>query len=47
VVLNTPVEHTVYFAGEALYNGASPGTVEAALSTGKSVAERILSEGKN
>ncbi|TWV99827.1 flavin monoamine oxidase family protein [Chitinophaga pinensis] len=42
VVLNTPVDGTIYFAGEALYNGASPGTVEAALSTGKAVAERIL-----
>lgn len=41
-ILNTPVEDTVYFAGEALYKGASPGTVEAALSTGKHVAERIL-----
>lgn len=42
VVLNTPVENTVYFAGEALYQGASPGTVEAAFSTGKGVVTRIL-----
>lgn len=41
VVLNTPVEDTVYFAGEALYQGTSPGTVEAAFSTGKAVAARI------
>jgi monoamine oxidase len=40
-LLNTPVEQTIYFAGEALYNGASPGTVEAALSTGRAVARRI------
>lgn len=42
-VLNTPVSDTVYFAGEALYNGKSPGTVEAAFSSGKAVAEKILS----
>jgi monoamine oxidase len=42
VLLNTPLDATIYFAGEALYNGASPGTVEAALSTGKAVAARIL-----
>lgn len=41
VVLHTPIESTIYFAGEALYNGASPGTVEAALSTGKAVAAKI------
>lgn len=40
-LLHTPVENTIYFAGEALYNGASPGTVEAALSTGKAVAAKI------
>ena len=42
-LLHTPVENTIYFAGEALYNGASPGTVEAALSTGKAVAAKIKS----
>ncbi|PSL28855.1 flavin monoamine oxidase family protein [Chitinophaga ginsengisoli] len=41
LVLNTPIDNTIYFAGEALYNGASPGTVEAALVTGKTVAARI------
>jgi monoamine oxidase len=40
-LLNTPIDNTIYFAGEALYNGASPGTVEAALSTGKAVSEKI------
>ncbi|MCF6406347.1 FAD-dependent oxidoreductase [Chitinophaga filiformis] len=40
-LLNTGIENTIYFAGEALYNGASPGTVEAALTTGKSVAKKI------
>lgn len=41
VILHTPIENTIYFAGEALYNGTSPGTVEAALSTGKAVAAKI------
>jgi len=41
VLLNTPIENTIYFAGEALYNGTSPGTVEAALVTGKTAAEKI------
>jgi monoamine oxidase len=40
-VLLTPIENTIYFAGEALYNGTSPGTVEAALSTGVAVAASI------
>jgi monoamine oxidase len=39
--LNTPVSNTVFFAGEALYNGKYPGTVEAALQSGKSVAKQI------
>jgi monoamine oxidase len=41
-VLGTPVEGTVYFAGEALYDGPEMGTVEAALSSGKKVAKQIL-----
>jgi len=41
-LLNEPVEDTLFFAGEALYNGSSPGTVEAALVSGKSVAEKIM-----
>jgi monoamine oxidase len=40
-LLNTPLQGTVYFAGEALYNGAHPGTVEAALQSGKDTAEKI------
>lgn len=40
-ILNTPVEDTVYFAGEALTTGNSPGTVEAALQSGKEVAKKI------
>lgn len=33
---------TIYFAGEAFYEGTAPGTVEAALVSGKKVAEKIL-----
>lgn len=42
-VLTTPVENTIFFAGEALYNGDSPGTVEAALHNGKEIAHKIKS----
>lgn len=39
--LQAPVADTLYFAGEALYEGAYPGTVEAALTSGLEVAGRI------
>jgi monoamine oxidase len=42
-ILNLPVADTIYFAGEALYEGASPGTVEAALASGKKTAGIIKS----
>ena len=42
--LRTPEEETLYFAGEALSKDLSAGTVEAALSSGLEVAERILKE---
>ena len=42
--LREPFAHTLYFAGEALYDGDSPGTVEAALQNGRDVAERIACE---
>lgn len=42
--LSLPVEDTIYFAGEAFYEGAEMGTVEAALVTGNQTAERIISE---
>jgi monoamine oxidase len=38
----TPIEDTLYFAGEALYDGAEMGTVEAALASGASVAEKVV-----
>ena len=41
-MLKRPVEDTLYFAGEAIYTGNAPGTVEAALVTGKEVAEQLL-----
>lgn len=40
--LNKPIEETIFFAGEALYTGNAPGTVEAALETGKKTASKIL-----
>jgi monoamine oxidase len=43
-VLSKPVEKTIYFAGEALYEGAEMGTVEAALVSGKLAAEKINSD---
>lgn len=44
-VLNKPVENTLFFAGEYLYEGAAMGTVEAALSSGEMVARMILDQG--
>jgi monoamine oxidase len=40
-IISAPVASTIYFAGEALYDGPEMGTVEAALASGKSVAEKI------
>ncbi|RWY50979.1 flavin monoamine oxidase family protein [Mucilaginibacter gilvus] len=40
-VLNTPVEDTIYFCGEYLYEGSAMGTVEAALSSAVDVAKKI------
>lgn len=44
MLLNTPVENTVYFAGEALYDGLHPGTVEAAITSGIFTANKIMTE---
>jgi monoamine oxidase len=41
-LLNEPVEQTLFFAGEALHEGDWPGTVEAALDSGKVVAQKII-----
>ena len=40
--LKTPVENTVFFAGEGVYDGESIGTVEAALSSGKETAQKMI-----
>jgi monoamine oxidase len=41
LTLNTPIENTIYFAGEGLYQGPETGTVEAALVTGFNAAQKI------
>ncbi len=43
-VINEGIENTLFFGGEALYSGASGGTVEAALVSGLSVAKKIIGE---
>jgi monoamine oxidase len=42
-LLNTPISETIFFAGEAFYEGPSFGTVEAALVSAKTVVEKIVS----
>ncbi|HEY0041934.1 MAG TPA: NAD(P)/FAD-dependent oxidoreductase, partial [Flavisolibacter sp.] len=37
----TPVEQTLFFAGEGLHHGSEIGTVEAALQSGRSVAQQV------
>jgi monoamine oxidase len=46
-LLNTPIEKTIFFAGEAFYDGPSPGTVEAALVSAKNVVDRIMSDSES
>jgi monoamine oxidase len=41
-ILMEPVDDTLFFAGEALYEGNEMGTVEAALVSGKRVAKEVL-----
>lgn len=41
-VLNLPLRDTLYFAGEALYEGDAPATVEAAFDSGKKTAAKII-----
>jgi monoamine oxidase len=41
-LLNIPLDETVYFAGEGLYDGAYSGTVEAAFSSGSKAAAALL-----
>ncbi|WP_345955354.1 NAD(P)/FAD-dependent oxidoreductase [Mucilaginibacter sp. PAMB04168] len=44
-VLNKHVDNTLYFAGEFMYQGPAMGTVEAALTSGKYTAEKVLKYG--
>lgn len=41
-MLRQPLVGTVYFAGEGLHEGGSPGTVESALINGRDVAAKLL-----
>ncbi|KUG08566.1 flavin monoamine oxidase family protein [Solirubrum puertoriconensis] len=41
-VLTQPVANTLFFAGEALYEGHAMGTVEAALASGQQTAQKLL-----
>jgi monoamine oxidase len=42
--LKKPVEDTIWFSGEGLYEGNDIGTVEAALASGRQVAEAIIGQ---
>jgi monoamine oxidase len=44
-ILSQPVQDTIYFSGEALYEGSAPGTVEAAFSSGLVTAEALIAKG--
>jgi monoamine oxidase len=43
-LLSEPVGQTLYFAGEALYEGEAPATVEAAFSSGHRIAQKIIAQ---
>lgn len=42
--LSEPVEQTLYFGGEALYEGTETGTVEGALANGIEIARKMISD---
>jgi len=42
--IKTPIEQTIYFAGEGLYDGPEIGTVEAALYSGRETAHQMIAE---
>jgi monoamine oxidase len=44
IALSQPVEGTLYFSGEGLYEGDVPGTVEAAFCSGITVADKIIAQ---
>lgn len=41
-ILSQPIDHTIYFAGEYLYDGSAMGTVEAALTSGSEAAKKLM-----
>lgn len=41
-ILREPVNNTIFFSGEALFDGTPGGTVEAALDSGKKTAQAVL-----
>jgi len=41
-IFSTPIEDTIFFAGEAFYEGPSPGTLEAALVSARNVVEKVM-----
>ncbi len=41
-ILERPIAGTLFFAGEAFYNGPLIGTVEAALTSGRDMAKKLL-----
>jgi monoamine oxidase len=41
-ILNTPIDHTIYFAGEYLYDGPAMGTVEAALASARETVAKLI-----
>lgn len=43
-LLSQPIGQTLYFAGEAFYEGIAPATVEAAFSSGLAVAKKIIAQ---
>lgn len=45
-ILKTPVDNTLFFAGEGLFEGAEIGTVEAALKSGREMAHVIIGKFK-
>ncbi|MGC3946491.1 MAG: NAD(P)/FAD-dependent oxidoreductase [Chryseolinea sp.] len=45
--LSLPIDNTIHFGGEAIYDGSSGGTVEAALASAEIVAEKLLAKKTN
>jgi len=41
-ILNTPINEKLFFAGEGLYSGDHPGTVEAAIVSAKQTVAHLL-----